>query len=172
VNARNYIRRSKIQSEAEGYLELGMAHQALLALSHLGDPSALDSKGLYVWGEALRSLERYEEAIEPLRLAAEAASDNIHAYLALGWCYKRVGRLDMAINTLERALAVEPDEPLLCYNLACYFSLAGDKQRAIRHMSQALAIEPNYRHLIDDEPDFDPIRNDPDFQSLCQKVKG
>lgn len=171
MNARDYIRRGKIENEAEGYLELGMAQQALATLSRLGDPSALDSNGQYILGESLRSLKRYEEAIEPLRRAAEATSGNINVLLALGWCYKRTGRLDMAINMLEQALALEPGEPLLRYNLACYFSLAGNKNRALRYLSQTLSIAPDYRRLIDDEPDFNPIRHDPDFQSLCRKEK-
>jgi Flp pilus assembly protein TadD len=170
MNARNSIRRGKIVNEAAGYLELGMAQQALSALSRLGDQSALDANGLYILGESLRSLKRFEEAIEPLRLAAEAATDNIQVLLALGWCYKRIGRLDLAINTLEQALAVEPGEPLLRYNLACYFSLAGNKNRALRYLSQTLSAAPDYRRLIDDEPDFNPIRQDPDFQSLCRKA--
>jgi Flp pilus assembly protein TadD len=172
MNASNYIRRNKIENEAEGYLELGMAQQALSTLSRLGDISALDANGLHVLGESLRTLKRFDEAIEPLRRAAEATNDNIQVLLALGWCYKRVGRLDLAINTLEQALAVEPSEPLLRYNLACYFSLAGNKNRALRYLSQTLSIAPNYRRLIDDEPDFNPIRQDPDFQSLCRKMEG
>jgi Flp pilus assembly protein TadD len=171
VNVQNYIRRGKIENEAEGYLELGMAQQALSTLSRLGDQSALDTNGLYILGESLRTLNRYEEAIEPLRRAAGVTTGNIQVLLALGWCYKRTGRLDLAINTLEQALAVEPGEPMLRYNLACYFSLAGNKNRALRYLSQTLSIAPDYRRLIDDEPDFNPIRHDPDFLSLCRKVK-
>jgi Flp pilus assembly protein TadD len=171
MNAQNFIRRRKIENQAEGYLELGMAQHALSTLSRLGDLSTLDANGLYILGESLRSLKRFEEAIEPLRRAAEATTDNIQVLLALGWCYKRIGRLDLAINILEQALAVEPGEPILRYNLACYFSLAGNKNRALRYLSQTLSIAPDYRRLIDDEPDFNPIRQDPDFQSLCRKMK-
>jgi Flp pilus assembly protein TadD len=172
VDTRNYIRRDKIQREAEGYLELGLARQALSTISRLGDPTILDANGLYIWGESLRSLQRYEEAIEPLRRAAYAAADNLPAYISLAWCYKRTGRLDLAINALEQALAAKPNEPLLRYNLACYFSLVGNKNRALRYLTQALTIAPKYRRLIDDEPDFNPIRQDPDFQSLCRKIQG
>ena len=44
-----------------------MARQAISALSRLGDPSALDANGLFILGESLRSLDRFEEAIDPLR---------------------------------------------------------------------------------------------------------
>jgi Flp pilus assembly protein TadD len=171
MNAQYHIRRGKIENEAEGYLELGMAKQAIATLSKLGDPAMLDANGLYILGESLRSLKRFDEAIEPLRRAAEATTDNIQVLLALGWCYKRIGRLDLAINTLEQALAVEPGEPLLRYNLACYFSLAGNKNRALRYLSQAISIAPDYRRLIDDEPDFNPIRHEPEFKSISRIEK-
>jgi Flp pilus assembly protein TadD len=172
MNARKGIRRLRLQREAEGYLELGMSQHALASLARIGDPSSLDSSSLYLWGEALRSLERFEEAIIPLERAAEAAPENINIRLALGWCYKRVGRIHKAIEALEQALAAEPNEPLLRYNLACYFSLVGNKGRAMRFLSQALSLAPGYRSLVDAESDFDAIRDDPEFQALCERVKG
>jgi Flp pilus assembly protein TadD len=171
MNAGNGIRRMKLQREAEGYLELGMSQHALSSLARLGDPTSFDSTTLYLWGEALRSMKRYEEAIIPLQHAAESSPENINIRLALGWCFKRVGKLHSAIEALEQALATEPNEPLLRYNLACYFSLAGNKSRAIRYLSQTLAVAPGYRRLIDNEPDFDPIRREPDFMILCEKAK-
>jgi tetratricopeptide (TPR) repeat protein len=156
----------KLQREAEGYLELGLARRALDVLARLGDPTRLDGHSLYLWGEALRELERYEDALIPLGQAAEIEPENIHIWLAMGWCYKRIGRLDLAVESLEEALAADPDESLIHYNLACYWSLAGDKQRALGYLEQSLAIEPRYARLTGAEPDFDPIRDDPDFQAV------
>jgi Flp pilus assembly protein TadD len=171
VSAQNRIRRDKLHREAEGYLELGMAEQALATLSRIDDPTTLDANALYLWGESLRALERYEEALIPLRRAAEASPQNLQIRLALGWCYKRTGKLPLAIKALEEALASEPDEPLLRYNLACYCSLSGQKRQALRHLSQALTLSPDYRHLIEEETDFDSLRHDPDFQALCRQEK-
>jgi len=168
MNARHQIRREKIQREAEGYLELGMAQHALNTLDRLGDPAAFDSESLYLWGEGLRAMQRYGEAVMPLERAAKAAPDDIRVRIALGWCYKRTGRLDLAINALEQALRVDPAEPLLRYNLACYLSLAGQKNRALRYLSQSLAIDPSYRRLAETETDFDPLRADPEFQTICE----
>ena len=163
------IRQAKVLREVEGYLELGLAEQALSALGRLGDPTDVDAHALHLWGEALRMLDRYDEAVVPLRQAAEADPDNIHIRLALAWCYKRIGRLDRAIEMLERALRSEPGEALLHYNLACYWSLAGNKRPALTSLSRAVQLDPAYFDMVDDEPDFDPIRFDPDFQALCDR---
>lgn len=167
MSFRNRIRRVKIEREAEGYLELGLPQRALDALAQLGDPAGFDTHGLYLWGEGLRAMDRYAEALVPLKEASERAPENLHVWIALGWCYKRTGQLHMAIDSLERALAEEPDEALVHYNLACYWSLAGNKDRALEFLTQALQIDPDYRRLIDAEPDFDPIRSDPEFQAIC-----
>ena len=169
IASRNRIRRAKLQREAEGYLELGLPRYALEALARLGDPADFEPHALYLLGEALRSVERYGEAVDPLRRAAKAMPEDVHVWFALAWCYKRTGRIYLAIDSLEQALSVEPDEALAHYNLACYWSLAGDKSRALQYLSQALAIDANYRRLIDAEPDFDPIRSDPEFQDLSME---
>jgi len=168
ARSRTRIRRMKIQHQAEGYMELGMPQQALDVLARLGESDASDSHTLYLQGEALRSLERYPEALVPLARVAEAEPENIRVWLAVGWCHKRTGRIDLAIDALETALAVDSDEPLIRYNLACYWSVAGGKREALAYLEQALALDPNYRLLIDNEPDFDPIRSDPGFQALCE----
>ena len=123
---------------------------------------------MFLWGEALKALDRFEEALVPLRHAAQSTPDDIRVWLALGWCYKRTGQLNSAIESLETALVAEPDEALLHYNLACYWSLAGNREQSLRYLSQSLSIEPGYRHLIDAEADFDSMRNDPEFKAICQ----
>jgi len=166
VKTQDRNRLNKIQREAEGYLELGLPQQALNTLNRLGNPIECGTVTQYLLGEALRSLERYAEALVPLQRAAETEPENVHVWLALGWCFKRIGRLDQAIQALDKAVAADPAEPLLHYNIACYYSLAGNKPQALEHLSRALAMDSHYRHLIDDEPDFDPLRADPDFQAL------
>jgi tetratricopeptide (TPR) repeat protein len=164
------IRLNKVQREAEGYLELGLPHLALDVLTRLGDPADFGPTTLYLWGEALRALGRYRDALEPLQRASQADPENIHIWLALAWCHKRTGRIDLAVEAISSALVADPNEAMLHYNLACYLSMSGEKNRALGHLSQALSLDPDYRRLIDDERDFDPIRADPEFQALTSII--
>ncbi len=167
ATSRNRIRRMKLQHQAEGYLELGMWQQALDALNRLGDSGDADLHTLYLQGEAWRGLGRYAEALDVLGRVTKAEPENVHAWLAVGWCYKRSGRIDLAIDALEAARAADPEEPLIQYNLACYWSLAGGKRQALAYLERVLAMDASYRGLIDGEADFDSLRSDPDFQALC-----
>ena len=167
----------QILQQAEGYLELEMPPHALAALDRLAQrapieagESSLASHAWYLRGEALRCMERYEEALGALEKAARFAPDDSHVHLARGWCYKRTGQLQRAIDSLERALRNNPDNALVVFNLSCYWSLAGQKGLALSFLARAIEIDSSYRDLIEAERDFDPIRSDPGFQSLTTVI--
>ncbi len=156
----------RTRREAEGYLELGMPKYALQALERHDQLIRDDARGCYLLGEALRELRQYRAAIEPLHRSLELIPDDIHAWMALAWCYKRVGKVENAIDALERAVDVEPGNAILHYNLACYWSIALNPRMALRYLANALDIDGNFREFVHDEPDFDPLRHDPLFQTM------
>jgi tetratricopeptide (TPR) repeat protein len=156
----------RTRREAEGYLELGMPEHALRSLQRQGKIVHGDARGCYLLGESLRELHRYREAIFPFRRSLELIPDDVHVWMAIGWCYKRVGDIAKAIDSLESALSIEPGEAVLHYNLACYWSIARDRRQALRCLTHALNIDGNFRDFIADEPDFDPLRNDPLFKNI------
>jgi len=152
--------------EAEGYLELGLPAQALDVLQSRADWATVQFEANYLTGEALRELGRHRDALAALEVAAELRPDDIHVAIALGWCYKRSHRLAQAIDALERARRAHPDHPLPRYNLACYWSLAGNADRCLDELASALDLSPHLRDLIPTEPDFDPVRDLPEFDRL------
>ena len=164
--SRNRILLQRTVQEAEGYLELGMSEHALRALQRRGALVHGNGRACYLLGDTLRELARYEEALLPLQRSADLVPDDIHVLLALAWCYKRTGQLGKAIEALERAVEVDASEAVLHYNLACYWSLARNRTLALRYLSRALEIDTNVRDMIPDEPDFNPLRHDPDFIAL------
>jgi tetratricopeptide (TPR) repeat protein len=153
--------------EAEGYLWLDLPQRALTILERRADWATMQFEASYLMGEALRSLARYREALKPLEVAAALRPAEIGVAIALGWCYKRTHRLAQAIDALERAARHNPDAPgLLHYNLACYWSLAGNATKALDELAIALDLDPDLRGLIADESDFDQLRGNPEFERL------
>jgi len=170
VSGSHRIRMQRVLREAEGYLELDMPQIALGILARIDDAGTFRGQELYLTGEALRALERFDEALPPLKQASDLLPSNIHVWLALGWCYKRTGQLARAIQSLEQAEEVDPKLPLIHYNLACYWSLAGKKARALSYLTRAIQLDPHFRDLVGEESDFDPIRSDPEFRALTSMI--
>ncbi len=180
------IQRQQLLQEVEGYLDLAMvladryplspetrdriANRALETLAKLEPATQESAIGLHLKGQAYRVMERFAEAIPPLTAAKNAEPENIHILLALGWCHKRLDRIDSAIQALEDALAVCPDEAIIHYNLACYWSLANNIPLALIYLSQSFDLDPDYREMVHDEPDFDPMRDHPEFVALLNVI--
>jgi tetratricopeptide (TPR) repeat protein len=170
---------------ASGYLELGellvdgespppatacrLLERALDELGQLTADERQAGNASLVAGEALRALGRWQAALEPLSRAAEGRGHR-EAWLGIGWCQKRLGRLDLAIAALRKGLAAFPNEALLLYNLACYHSLAGDVPAAVEHLTRAIAIDARFRDLTGAEHDFDSIREDPRFVAVTTVI--
>jgi tetratricopeptide (TPR) repeat protein len=152
--------------EAEGYLELGMASQALGSLQRRGKLVHADAHACYLLGEALRELDRHREAVYPLERSAKLDPTPTETWLALGWCYKRSGQLDQAVASLEQAVRRTPDDALVNYNLACYYSLAGRNLEALRRLKRAFDLDRTFRSMVTGEPDFAPMQSDPGFRML------
>ena len=107
-----------------------------------------------------------KQALKPLEVAAALRPSDVRVAIALGWCYKRTHRLAQAIDALQRAERDNPDDDLLHYNLACYWSLAGNASKALDCLAMALELNAELRNLIPDEPDFDKLRGNPEFERL------
>ena len=176
------IRRKQAIQTAEGYLDLAMVfddywsldlpHRRKLAeitiacLAQIRKPQGHKPYILFLKGQAAKIAEQYKKAVAYLEQSARIDPDSLHTLLALGWCYKRIQRTDLAIEALEIAVQVDRDSAMAHYNLACYCSLAKHPRIAVLHLSNAIALNPDYRKRIPAETDFDPIRDDASFVEL------
>lgn len=163
----SHTRRKKRLDAAEGYLLLDMPDHALRELDAIDDVRECSFAWNKLRGEALRQKHQFAEALPFLRLAHEEQPESLDVQLALAWCYKRTDQLHKAIAALEDAYRSSSDHAIILYNLACYYCLAGDKNRSLSWLGRALRMDGSYRKLIPREPDFDALRDDPDFQFVA-----
>ncbi|MFN0054192.1 MAG: TPR end-of-group domain-containing protein [Planctomycetales bacterium] len=159
-------RRARFLAAAEGYLTLGMAEHALRTLREIEDPDQALFQVNYLKGEAFKHLERHAEALVAYGRAFAEQPDHVDLLMGMAWCFKRTDQLPKAITAMERAYQIAPKEPVILYNLSCYWSLARNKTQALSWLGRALRMDQNLRRLIDEETDFDPLRSDPDFRLI------
>ena len=67
-------------------------------------------------------------------------------------------------------LAETPGEARFLYNLACSEAQLGRKEQALDHLRQAIETNPHLKESAPRDPDFDPIRDEPEFSAITGQV--
>ena len=81
------------------------------------------------------------------------------------------GQPDRARQWSERALDADRDEPAIMYNVACTYSLLGEMDKAIELLDRAIQQGYGHHAWLSHDPDLAPLREDPRFQQLLEKLK-
>lgn len=160
-------RRERRLEAARGYLALEMPDHAVRELNAVDTPEECAFEVNQLRGEALRLNKQHDEALRVYSRALAENPQDVSVMLGMAWCYKRTDQLDKAISAMENAYQAASDEPIVLYNLACYFALAGDKNQALSWLGRSLRMDASLRKLIPDEPDFNRLRDDRDFQLIA-----
>jgi tetratricopeptide (TPR) repeat protein len=85
----------------------------------------------------------------------------------IAYALRRTGDVEGGRALIGEALARDPEAWQGQYNAACFESLAGDADAAFEHLRRAVAGNSDEvrRHVAED-PDFEPIRDDPRWPEL------
>ena len=99
------VRAFRNLTAAEGYLELDLPELALEALLEIKEPGPLTVPCLFLVGETLKKLERYDEAIAPLRQAACSLPSPLSAiaWQSVADCLQKSGRDASSLQPTETA---------------------------------------------------------------------
>ncbi len=82
-----------------------------------------------------------------------------------------LGRKEESLECANRALEMEPDDPAVLYNIACVFVTAGELDDATGFLERAVELGFSHLEWIENDPDLDPLRDQPRFKALLEKLK-
>ena len=161
------IRMKRIRA-AEGYLFLEMPDHALRELEGIADAGEDAYTINMLRGEVQLVKNDYRNALEAYRQSHLERPTDLDALMRMAWCFKRIDQLPQAIDSMKLAYQFHKDTPVVLYNLACYYALAGEKDNALSWLGRSLRMDRKLLDLIPDETDFDSLRGDTDFQHLLE----
>ena len=106
-----------------------------------------------------RLLERLPNHL--LQNLDDARARMIHAILLA-----EINNKDDAVRECDQALELSPGDPLMLYNCTCFYSRLGEANRAIDTLEQAIAAGYGNFAWLKQDPDLNPLRDNPRFEAL------
>ena len=147
----------------------------------LGDRANLlrpeDYQCLSFVGLALKSLGRHEEALGYFRRQSrlievhlEQHPDDARACIMGASASANVGDEEKSAYYAARAMAVDPEDPMVLYNVACSFSILGKTREALDALEKAVNFGWGDKGWLEHDSDLDPLRNEPRYLALIKAM--
>ena len=112
---------------------------------------------------------KFREAIPALKKAKAMESPPfVTAYLA--FAYGAAGDREAAMIELAELKKISRDGKILPFNLALVYLGLSDRARTLDNLERALAADSQMMPWIGRDPIFDPLRSEPRFVALLNKM--
>ena len=129
-------------------------------------------------GQAYNGLGQREKAevahrrtLEIIERHLELNPDDVRAVYLGAAAHIRLGEQERGLEWANRALAMDPEDPAVLYNISCDYSLANRVEEAIDCLEKALKAGMAQKEWIENDSDLDPLRSNPRFQALLEQMK-
>ena len=110
--------------------------------------------------------EAYERALPVIDKHLELNPHDARAWTMAAVSNSRLGDREHGLASAERALEADPEDAAVLYNVACFYALEGEPDRAIECLESSSRAGFAHQEWIEHDPDLDSIRDDPRFQAL------
>ena len=95
----------------------------------------------------------------------------VDALQMLGDHYTQRGRFTDGLSVDEKLAQLEPENPVVFYNLACSYSLIEEYDRAIQALEKAFALGYQDFNWLAKDPDLKSLRAQPIFEPLKKIIR-
>ena len=136
-------------------------------------PEAQRRMGVFHFNEGNKFLNKgnWEEAVTHYRMALHHNKNFEEAYVNLSTAYlsgKKLNESQKILSTLEE---INPSNPSLHYNLACYHALTGQEGPALNALQRAVELGLKNLESIETDPDLENLRSNPKFEQWWKTLK-
>jgi len=117
-------------------------------------------------------LKRFKLALSDFDNAIKYNKKNATAYRNRAYTYiKYKKKYKKALRDIKKAIKIIPEDPVLYYELSCYYSLAGKKKKALESFEKAIRYGFKNIEKINLEKALDLIRKEKKFIKLLEAIK-
>ncbi|HEV2495553.1 MAG TPA: protein kinase [Terriglobia bacterium] len=113
----------------------------------------------------------HRRALKIIRKHIELHTDDARALYLGANALSHLGERAEALDWNQRALAIDPDDPGILYNVACVYSILGESEKAVDCLENSVKLGRQQTEWMRNDSDLDPLRNHPRFQALLQSLE-
>jgi tetratricopeptide (TPR) repeat protein len=107
-----------------------------------------------------------QRALQLTEKHIETHPDDPRAFYLGATILVRTGDHARGLEWARRALAIDPGESSILYNVACVYALVGRGEDALECLGKVLEQGTFYKNWAAKDSDFDSLRSDPRFHAL------
>lgn len=122
--------------------------------------------------ERLGEKDKYNETIQaalqvyPRYLLLHPDDARAHMYYAI--TLSQAGKTEHAKTTATKAIELNPNDPLMLYNAACFYARLGEKRLALESLKNSVVAGHEDYEWFKRDPDLNSIRNEPEYVELLK----
>jgi serine/threonine protein kinase/TolB-like protein/tetratricopeptide (TPR) repeat protein len=138
----------------EDYQSPALVRGIYLTLGRAGEAEAMTRRTIQLVND---QLEVYPDDTRALYLGAGALMG--------------LGQREKGLEWARRAVAVDPTDTGTLYNVACLYSMDGQKEEAVSYLEKAVANGFAQRAWIENDDDLNPLHDMPRYKALLARMK-
>ena len=151
-------------------VELGEQLKAINSFDQCIKQDPKHKKAFLNKGVILAQLEQFAKAVEHFDQAIALDKDYLPAYENRAYSLIQLKEYERASKAYEDGLKRFPDNGQLLMGYAHLHVLMRENQQALELLGKAVGNDPDLAEVIAQAPEFDRLRQDPDFRSLVGKA--
>ncbi len=136
-----------------------------------------DYQSLILLGQTYEALRKREASANAYRRGLTRAErqlnlhpDDARALYLGGGALIILGETQRGIEWADRALAIDPSDPFILWNVACDYLCANKVDEALDYLEKATDLGFGHREWIEQDPNCDPVRDHPRFLRLLERM--
>ena len=137
----------------EDYQAAGFLGQALIALGKKDD-----------------AIASYRRQVKLIDVHLELNPDDPRACILGAVANAIIGDKDRAVEFIQRGIQVDPDDPMLLYNVCCTYAQLGMLNESLDALEHAVEKGWGDKAWLEHDSDLDTIRENPRYKAIVQAM--